>query len=279
MEITKKGVMHMQNEHEFLQSYRLDDYERPSVTADVAAFMIRRTAEESYRKEPESRLSLLLIRRGGHPFKDCWALPGGFLQKGETIEACALREIREETNVTPAAIKLIGMFTEPERDPRGWIISAAFASIITEGTVQGGDDAAEAQWFDVRFEQDEDGLYHLTLTHDAVKLDAVLEEQSTRHGAAGFAIKESGSLAFDHAAIIAAALSALRREAGKFEAIFDFLPETFTLTQLQRVQETILNISVLPANFRRKAAEYVEETEEYTSGAGHRPAKLFRKKA
>lgn len=269
----------MDKEQEFLQSYRMDDYERPSVTADVAAFMIRRKAEESYRREPESVLSLLLIRRGGHPFKDCWALPGGFLQKGETIEACALREIREETNVTPAAIRLVGMFTEPGRDPRGWIISAAFASVITEGTVQetGGDDAAEAQWFDVRFDQSDDGLYHLTLTHEETVLSAVLREQAAQGGAA-FAIEDSGALAFDHAAIIAAALTSLRSEAGQFGAIFDFLPERFTLTQLQRVQETILNISVLPANFRRKAAEYVEETDESTSGAGHRPAKLYRRK-
>ncbi len=268
----------MQNEQDYLSTYRIEDYERPSVTTDVAAFTIRRTSEESYRKEPESRLALLLIRRGAHPFKDCWALPGGFLQKGETIEACALREITEETNVTPAALRPVGIFSEPGRDPRGWIISAAFASIITEGTVQGGDDAAEAQWFDVQFEPDADGRYHLTLTHEDTVLSAVLTEQPTQHGGCGFTIRDSGSLAFDHAAIIAAALSALRSEAGKFGAIFDFLPETFTLTQLQQVQETILNISVLPANFRRKAAEYVEETEEFTSGAGHRPAKLFRRK-
>ncbi len=268
----------MQNEQEFLSNYHLEDYERPSVTADVAAFTIRRTSEESYRKEPESRLALLLIRRGAHPFKDCWALPGGFLQKGETIEGCALREIREETGAAPAALRLVGIFSEPERDPRGWILSAAFASVITEGTVQGGDDAAEAQWFDVQFEPDSDGLFRLTLTHGETVLSAVLAEQSAQHGGCAFLIRDSGSLAFDHAAIIAAALSALRNEAGKFGAIFDFLPETFTLTQLQQVQETILNISVLPANFRRKAAEYVEETEEYTSGAGHRPAKLFRKK-
>ena len=60
--------------------------------------------------------------------------------------------------------------------------------------------------------------------------------------------------------------------------IFDFLPEKFTLTELQNVQETVMNISVLPANFRRKIAGYVEETDEYTQGAGHRPAKLYRRK-
>ena len=85
-------------------------------------------------------------------------------------------------------------------------------------------------------------------------------------------------LAFDHAAIIASALSLLRIQAKDYDVIFDFLPEKFTLTALQRVQETILNVSVLPANFRRKISDYVIETNEFTVGAGHRPAKLFTRK-
>ncbi len=93
-----------------------------------------------------------------------------------------------------------------------------------------------------------------------------------------YKIADSGGIAFDHAKIIAKALTALRTAARDFEMIFDFLPEKFTLTELQNVQETVMNISVLPANFRRKIAGYVEETDEYTQGAGHRPAKLYRRK-
>ena len=119
----------MDTEKEFLSNYHIEDYERPSVTADVAAFMIRTEDKTSYRKNPENKLQLLLIKRGGHPYKGMWALPGGFLNKGETIEQCALREIQEETNVAPTAIMPVGVFSKPERDPRGWIISAAFASI------------------------------------------------------------------------------------------------------------------------------------------------------
>ena len=63
-----------------------------------------------------------------------------------------------------------------------------------------------------------------------------------------------------------------------FDMIFDFLPEKFTLTELQIVQETIMNIQILPANFRRKISGYVTETGEYTQGAGHRPAKLYKRK-
>lgn len=277
IEITERMIP-MQSEHEFLAQYRMEDYERPSVTADVAVFMIRRKVEESYRKEPQIALSLLLIRRGGHPYKDCWALPGGFLKKEETIEECAVREIQEETGVTPSALMLTGIFSAANRDPRGWIISAAFASVLREdAAVKAGDDAAEAMWFDIQLSRAEDGLYHLTLTHDALCLAAVLEEQKCSTGTKFSAI-ERGALAFDHAEVIASALMLLRRETVNFGAVFDFLPEKFTLTGLQRVQELVTGATVLAANFRRKAAEYVEETEEFTSGAGHRPAKLFRRR-
>lgn len=93
-----------------------------------------------------------------------------------------------------------------------------------------------------------------------------------------FEILDRGGVAFDHAIIIAAALENLRAQAEKFDIIFEFLPPQFTLSSLQKIQETILGVTMPPAGFRRKISGYVVETEEYTAGAGHRPAKLFRKK-
>ena len=108
------------------------------------------------------------------------------------------------------------------------------------------------------------------------RIEAVLKEKENRFGRVYFNIEENGGLAFDHAGIIGTALAALRNSAAKFEMIFDFLPEKFTLSSLQKVQETILNTSLTAANFRRKALNYVEETEERTEGAGHRPALLYK---
>ncbi len=270
----------IKDEEDYLSRYTIEAYERPSLTTDIAAFMIRSEKSENYKRDSENKLSLLLVKRGEHPYKDCWALPGGFLRPNETVEECAFREILEETNVSPVSLMPVGVFSEPGRDPRGWIVSDAYASIISEESVRqaGGHDAADARWFDVGFELGKDGDHILSLRNGDALLEAVLQETESRFGKTKFRIKDSGTLAFDHAGIIATAITALREEAKNFETIFGFLPEKFTLSELQRVQETILNISLLPANFRRKVGDYVVETDEYDRCAGHRPAKLYRRK-
>lgn len=273
----EKSSSELSAQEKFLSEYSIENYERPSVASDIAIFTIRTEAEDSYRHEPKKNLSLLLIKRGEHPYLNSWALPGGFMRPDETVEECAYREITEETGITPAALMSAGVFSKPDRDPRGRIISHAFLSVAGGECleVSGGNDAIDARWFDVCFDNNSDGSCVLTLTNDDTVLRAVLKEKSSRFGRTEFDIIDNGSLAFDHAQIIAAALSLLKKSAKDFELIFDFLPEKFTLTELQKVQETIINISVLPANFRRKIANLVVETDEYTSGAGHRPAKLY----
>lgn len=190
-----------------------------------------------------------------------------------------MREITEETSITPDALMPDAVFSNPGRDPRGWIISNAFVSVISEESLNahGGDDAADARWFDVKFTvNDMDAV--LVLRSEESLITAKLRIISVQFGYPHFEIIDSGGLAFDHAEIIACALYRLRSIIENFDIIFDFLPEKFTLSALQKVQEAILNTPLLPANFRRKASPYIEETDEYLTGAGHRPAKLFRRK-
>ena len=265
----------MITEQDFLREYSIKDYDRPAVAADLVIFRMRTNDGGNFRKDPENVLSLLLIRRGEHPFLGQWALPGGFLRMDETVEDCALREAREETGITPNALLYLGVFSAIDRDPRGRIISNAFTCILNADAVpKAGTDASDARWFDVAFRKTESDGYALTLTAGA---DAIRSEFVPKNTVSGEKLICVGpqQLAFDHETIIATALNQLRERAAKFDAIFDFLPHEFTLFALQNIQETLTGKPVAAANFRRKVAEYVEETPRYTQGAGHRPAKLY----
>lgn len=113
----------------------MTDHPRPAMTVDIVARHAGR---------------LLLIQRANDPFAGRWALPGGFVDEGETVEAAAVRELREETGleVAEADLRLVGVFSAPGRDPRGWMISAAFAiDLPAEPAAVAGDDAAEAELF------------------------------------------------------------------------------------------------------------------------------------
>lgn len=129
------------------------EYPRPSVTADCVIF--RRDAEG---------LSVLLIERANDPFKGCWAFPGGFMEIDESSEACAKRELKEETGLEVDDMKLVGAFTEVDRDPRGRTISLAYYAILEKaGTeVKGTDDAAQARWFPL------DSVPELAFDHDTI---------------------------------------------------------------------------------------------------------------
>ena len=269
-----------QDETEFLKSYDISKYERPSVTADSVTLTFGTKERTTYRRDPENILRLLLIRRGGHPYKGMWALPGGFLEPGETIEECVLRELDEETGAAPSALFPVGLYSTPGRDPRGWIISEAFVSVIRGDTkVSGGDDADDARWFDVSFLRGENGEYRLRLSSGDSDLCATLTENGKTLSSPEFDILDPGGLAFDHARIIADALTMLRRRVFEHGPVFEFLPEKFTLSELQNVYETLIGKSIRTSNFRRKITGLVEATDEMNLGAGHRPAKIFKKRS
>ncbi len=127
-------------EAEAIARYQAKNYPKPALTADI---VVLARAEESLR--------VLLVKRGGHPFMGKWALPGGFANENEPIEETAGRELEEETGVSGLEMKLVGIFSAPGRDPRGWVVSAAFAAVIEAEKLQikAGDDAAEAAWCNV----------------------------------------------------------------------------------------------------------------------------------
>src|SRR6478609_9398603 len=93
---------------------------------------------------------ILLIKRLNEPFKDCWALPGGFVDEGEDLEQAARRELFEETNIETDEMNQIGAFGKPNRDPRGHMISVAYqTNLIDNQIVKAKDDAKDVKWFSI----------------------------------------------------------------------------------------------------------------------------------
>jgi ADP-ribose pyrophosphatase YjhB (NUDIX family) len=282
----RRGPDHRLGEEDiaFLKNYRIEDFERPSVTTDVVAVTLRSEATGDWRVPERHHAAVLLIRRGVPPFKGFWALPGGFLRPTETVEDCARRELMEETGLETRALLPIGSFSAPGRDPRGWILSNAFLSVVESRSseVRSGDDAAAAVWCAIRFDHDaRDGRSLLVLAPEdgAAPFGVALKVEKDDVGRPVFSADGvNGSLAFDHAAILAAALGRLRTDYAVRELAFAFLPETFTLAELHDVFRLFGIADDTPANFRRKLLPFVEPTGDVRSGEGHRPAALFRRR-
>ncbi len=204
------------------------DYPKPSVTVDVVMITLR--GEE---------LQVLLVKRDHAPYKGRWAIPGGFVQLDESLEAAARRELREETGVIDVYLEQLYTFGDPGRDPRGRVISVAYIALVPAPlAVKAGSDAREARWWPI------DNL---------------------------------PALAFDHDTMLHYALTRLRYKIEYSAVGFRLMPEYFTLSELQRAYEIILGEPLDKRNFRRRImeAEVIEPTEELRSGEG-RPARLYR---
>lgn len=270
----------IQENQEFVSNYDSKKYEKPSVTADIIIFGMFESEENNYRKIPEKILKILLVKRKAEPFKDCYALPGGFVRPDETLNQAAARELQEETNLPCDFLEQFGTYSIPGRDPRGWVISNGFMVLLDAGNyhIQGGDDAKEAKWFDISF-REENGEWKLCLRNEEDTVHAVVKDVSGKWDVRSkFVSVESDEIAFDHEIIIADAVTQLRKWITDTHIAFRLLPEKFTLRELQKIHEIVLDTQLLVPAFRRKIAAHVEETGDMTSDAGHRPAMLYKER-
>lgn len=213
-------------------------YARPAVTVDIVVFGIRLAGDDA-------GLYVLLIKRKDAPFKNRLAIPGGFLNLSESLDAAAFRELREETGVKPAYIEQLYTFGEPKRDPRERVVTVSYLTLIKsdEHVVKAGSDAKEAKWF--RLVPSKDSYFFV----DASVVPS--------------------NLAFDHADILSKGVERLRNKITYSPVAFELLPAEFTMPQLQNVYEIVLGRHLDKGNFRRKmrASGVVEFVGRKTRGA------------
>ena len=208
------------------------EYPRPALTVDCVVFGL-----------DEADLKVLLVQRDLPPFKDRWALPGGFVRMEESVDDAARRELREETGISLDDVYLEQLYTfgTPNRDPRGRVVSVAYYALVNlaDHRVQAATDARDAAWFSV---------------------------------------SDTPSLAFDHDEILAAALERLKGKVRYQPIGFELLPPKFTLSQLQRLYETVLERQLDKRNFRKKILSMgvLVETDEVQTDVAHRAARLYR---
>lgn len=203
---------------------------KPSVTVDCVVFGLDKSAD----------VRVLLIKRAYAPYKNSWAIPGGFIKENETLDAAAQRELEEETGVQNIFIEQLYTFGNLNRDPRGHVISVAYFALINleEHPTSAATDAKDAQWFK---------------------------------------LSELPELAFDHSEILDIAIKRLDSKVRYQPIGFELLPDKFTLSELQSLYETILGRALNRRNFRSKILKMdILEQLERQKDVPHRPAFLYK---
>lgn len=186
-------------------------------------------------------LKILLIRRDLPPFEGKWALPGGFVRVGEALEDAVRRELTEETGIDQVFLEQLYTFGDLDRDPRERVVTVAYYALVklSDHRIKAATDARDAAWF---------------------------------------AVSEARGLAFDHDRILAAALERLKGKVRYQPIGFELLPPQFTLSQLQRLYEVVLEKSLDKRNFRKKilGMDFLVPLDEVQKDVAHRAARLYR---
>jgi ADP-ribose pyrophosphatase YjhB (NUDIX family) len=242
-------------EKEFLANYRPGDYDRPSVTVDMLIFGMDKSLDN---------LKVLLIQRKNHPFIECFALAGGFVEINESADDAACRELLEETGLKNVYMEQLYTMSEPDRDPRMRVIDIAYVALMPVAEVTAGDDAKEALWFDVKLTQKELVFYN---EEHNITMKYSLKKETSKNGVVKLVkyvpvLESEDALAFDHAEIVLKGLLRLRNKIEDSDIAFNLVPSKFKLSDLQKVYEAILGRKLKKADFNEKIAGKVKSIGE-----------------
>ena len=267
------------SEAEFLKNYDSSMFEKLSMTADILLVSVSDQEQTNYRKTSTKMMSILLAKRDDYPYKGKWCVPGGFLDvKNETLEECAKRVMKRETNLEDIYLEQLYTFDSLDRDPRMRVVSTSYVALIDKNKLT--QIVEHASWFDVTLIEEKDNVVEITLDNgeEVIRfaIKKVLREKTTDRY--DYEVIENEKLAFDHAKVILSGLERIRNKVNYTDIVFNMMPEYFTLGELQQVYEVILNKKLLDPAFRRIIADKVEKTNKMRTGGGHRPSYLFKYK-
>ena len=266
------------SEEDFLKHYDSSKFEKLSLTTDILIISIADEKVDNYRKTSKKNMSILLVKRDDYPFKDKWCLPGGFLDVHEDLEDAPNRILKRETNLDNIYLEQLYTFGEVHRDPRMRIVSTSYMALIDKNSLN-TKLMENASWFNVSVKE-EKGIVSILLDNGKdvlkTKIKKILKDKTTDRYK--FEIIENNDLAFDHALVILSGIERLKNKIKEKDIVFKMMPKEFTFVELQQVNEVILDKKLLDPAFRRIIANKVEATDDYKTGEGHRPSRLFRYK-
>lgn len=266
------------SEEEFLKNYDSSQFEKLSMTADTLIFSVADEEVGNYRKLPEKKFSVLLVKRNSYPFKDKWCLPGGFVRIDETLDDAAKRILKTETNLKDIYMEQLYTFGDVNRDPRMRIVSVSYMALVDKNRLR-DHLSNNASWFTMHILEDEKEIqvtFDNTIENFSITIEKKLKDQTTDRYE--YIVKKNSMLAFDHAKVIVSGISRLKNKVGYTDIVFNMMPEDFTLGELQQVYEVILDKKLLDPAFRRIIKDKVVKTDKVKTGGGHRPSILFQYK-
>lgn len=211
-----------------MKEENIHNFQKPSVTVDIVVYTIQ-----------NNELKVLLVKRGIEPFKNKWAIPGGFVRIDESLEDAAKRELKEETGVRDVYLEQLYTFGNLNRDPRGRVITVAYMALVNldKTNLNASTDVSEAEWF---------------------------------------SIKKIPSLAFDHKKILDYSLKRLRWKFEYTTVAFSLLPEKFTISQIQSIYEIVFNKKFDKRNFAKKILSLnLLKEEGINKDVSYRPPMLY----